>query len=99
MQRKHEGGEPRSRDGQAAQDHEQQQGCGGVQSEVRQVVAKHRVAPQSVLDPEGSVKDRIVLLRGPQVGPDAPEAMERPNSGLVTCAVSSQRSPPLRAGR
>src|SRR3954453_17876170 len=41
------------------------------------MIAEHSVAPQSMLQPERAVQERIVLLRRTQIEPDAPEATPR----------------------
>ena len=61
----------RAGDRQATQDQRHHQGCRGVQEDVHQVIAERRVAPQLVLDPEGAERQRVVLLRGKDVEPDA----------------------------
>ena len=46
------------------------------------MVVQGQVAPEPVLDPESGVEDRVVLLRRPGFGPDAPEATEAPEARL-----------------
>jgi hypothetical protein len=40
------------------------------------MVPDYPIAPDAVLDPKGAVEQRVVLLGGSGVGPDAPEAVE-----------------------
>jgi hypothetical protein len=57
-----------------------------MQEDVQQVVAERRVAPEAVLDPEGGMKDRIVLLGRVDVRPDAGKAGKGAKVG--TCDVA-----------
>jgi hypothetical protein len=44
-----------------------------MQPDIEQMVSEGRIAPQAVLKPKGAVQYRIILLRGAQMEPDAPE--------------------------
>ena len=48
-----------------------------MQSNVDEMIAGHRVPPESVLDPESAMQQRVVLLGRTQVKPDAPKALHR----------------------
>jgi hypothetical protein len=48
-----------------------------VLQDVDEVIAGHGVAPEPVLDPEGRVQERVVLLGGAEVRPDPREPAQR----------------------
>ena len=65
-----------------------------MQRHVDQVIAEHRIAPQSMLQPEGAVQQRVILLRGAEVEPDAPQTVQRLQVGPrdVHVVVPEQRA-------
>ena len=85
-------------DRQPPQDQRHHQGRQGVQDDVHQVIAQRGVAPQLVLDPEGGVQQRIILLRGPQVEPDAVQSVPRAQfgAGHVRVIVPDESAVPGR---
>ena len=77
MQREHERGEPCARHGKPSQNQPDQPRGARVQNDVHQVVAERVIAPEPVEDPERRVSDRVVLLCGADLEPDAPQAVQR----------------------
>ena len=69
--------EPGAGHRQPSQDHAEQAGGGGMEQDVEQVVAQRRVTPQAVLDPKRRVQERVVLLRGADLEPDASQSVQR----------------------
>ena len=69
-----------------------------MQRDVREVVADGVVAPQARLDPERGVEERIVLLGGAELEPDALEAVESAERGArdVRVVVPEKSAPPGR---
>ena len=78
MQREDKSSQERTTQGEPAQQDGQQAGGGGVPQDINQVVAEGGVTPDRVLDPKGRMQQRIVLLRGSDLEPDAKE----PRPGL-----------------
>ena len=85
-------------DRQPPQDQGHHQGRQGVQPNVHQVVAERRVAPQLVLDPEGAVQQRVILLRGPEVEPDPVQSLPGTQfgAGYVRLVVPDESALPGR---
>jgi hypothetical protein len=59
-----------------------------MQKQIDDVIASGRIAPKPLLEPEGGMKKRIVLLGRPWHEPDSPKAIEgaqfwTPDMGLV----------------
>src|SRR5690348_15166697 len=69
-------GEPRAGQGQSASDQDEKASSQRMQGDVQKMVADDPIGPEVVFQPEGTVEQRIVLLGGGGVGPDAPEAVE-----------------------
>jgi len=76
-----------------------------VQSDIGKMVAKHSVAPQAMFDPESAVEQRIVLLRGAQVEPDAPQPVQglhgrrRDVGGVIPNQAAMERGPVCQGNR
>ncbi len=77
VQGEHGRGQQRPLDLQRPEDREEQQRRGEVERDVDEVVPERVVAPEPVLDPEGGVGERVVLLGRPELEPDSPEPVER----------------------
>ena len=78
MQSKHQTGEPRPGKSQPPGDLHHQASRQGVQGHINQVIEENGVAPDRMLHPERAVQQRIILLGRSGVGPNTPEAMQRP---------------------
>jgi hypothetical protein len=68
--------EQRARQVQGPQQPEEQEGHDSVEADIGQMVAQGRVAPESVLDPECTVEERVVLLGRSGLKPDPPESVQ-----------------------
>ncbi len=81
MKGEEESSEPRSRKAEPAHEDNDKTAGARVLQDIGEVVAHHRVAPDPVLEPEGGVKNRVVLLRGTDLEPDAPKAPQGLEAG------------------
>jgi hypothetical protein len=63
-----------------------------VQRDVDEVIAEHGIAPYAMFQPEGAVEERIILLRGAEIEPDAPETVQgtKIGAGHVHVVVPGQ---------
>src|SRR3954468_15435488 len=62
------------------------------------MVGKGRIAPYPMLDPEGRMRQRIVLLRCTEVEPDARQAMNRLKLGAGDVLVIVPQQPTVPGG-
>src|ERR1700722_18160307 len=67
-----------------------------MKREVGQVITEHGVAPQPMLKPEGAMQQRIILLRGPHLEPDAPKPMQRLEGGTRNMTVVIPQKPAIQ---
>jgi hypothetical protein len=74
-------GKIRSRHGKPAQRQGRQQGDEAMQPEIDQVIATRIICPESVLQPESAVHQRVMLLGRSQVEPDPPQPLQRAQLG------------------
>jgi hypothetical protein len=96
MEREDRGRQPRAWDGESAQDEADEERRQGMEEDRDEVVPKRRVAPEPMLQPEGGVDDRVVLLGRARLEPDAAEAVERTEGGRgeVLLVVPEQSAVP-----
>jgi hypothetical protein len=71
MHRKYRRRQVRARHIQSQQNQIHQANRPGVLQHIRQVVTPGSFAPHFFFQPEGTVQQRIILLRGPHVEPNA----------------------------
>jgi hypothetical protein len=76
MQGKDERRQHGARHGKSPQYDGKQECRSRVQADVDEVIAERGVAKETMQDPEGRMRDRVVLLRGTDFEPDAPEAVK-----------------------
>ena len=99
MEREDRAGEPRALDGEPLGERDDEARRDHVQHDVHEVVAEHGVAPEARLDPERAVQERIVLLRGAELGPNAAQSIERAERGpgdmrvVVPDVLTEERGP------
>ena len=55
--------QPTARNLQAQQNIPQQQGRGGVEQDIEEMIAPHRFPPKFVADPKSRIDQRMILLR------------------------------------
>src|SRR2546425_184124 len=68
--------------GATSRRHARQHGRGDTQGAVHRVIAQRGGSPQPVLDPEGGMHERVILLGGFQVEPDTREAVPGSEIGV-----------------
>ncbi len=83
---------------QPPQDQGHQKGGRRVQQNIHQVIAERGVAPQPVLDPEGTVQHRVILQRGAHVEPDPPQSIPGSQVGQGDVLVVVPKNPALPRG-
>ncbi len=100
MEGEEEAGQPGAGQRETADEKNDKAGAESVQQDVEQMITDDSVAPDAVLQPEGAVEQRIVLLGCAEVKPDAPEPFQRLHGGpREMSVVIPERTAPLTAGR
>src|SRR5579872_1027187 len=77
MQSKNKSGQPRSAQFQQSDNRYNKASRQTVFKKIGEVITQNSIAPEAMLDPERRMQQRIILLRGSQLKPDAPQAMKR----------------------
>src|SRR5262245_36495054 len=77
MHGKYERRDEGASDAGASEHQRQQKRRQHVQPDIDEVITGRLVAEEAMLDPEGRVRERVVLLRRAELRPDAPESADR----------------------
>lgn len=78
-------------DREAAKDHRDETGRRRVKGDVDEMVAEGRIAPETMHEPEGRMRDGVILLCRADVEPDAPQSGGRLEVGpRQMCVVVPQ---------
>jgi hypothetical protein len=91
-------GEPRTGNREPAQQQSEETRGEGMQRQICQMVAERGIAPETVLDPEQRMQQRIILLGNAWFGPDAPQTGHRTQRGRsqMGVVVPDEARPPDR---
>src|SRR5579872_992758 len=77
MQGEDKPGQPRSAQSQQSDNRDDETSGEAVFKKIGEVITQNSIAPEAMLDPERGMQQRIILMRGSQLKPDAPQAMKR----------------------